>query len=642
MNKTDKLLNYIDYPDDLKKLSESNLPVLCEELREELIAAIAKTGGHLGASLGVIELTVTLHYIFNTPLDKIIWDVGHQAYPHKMLTGRKNDIETIRSAGGLSGFTKRSESIFDPFGAGHSSTSISAALGMAATRDLIGDDYEVISVIGDGAISAGMAYEALNNVGSENKRLIVVLNDNDMSIAPPVGAMSKYLSRLISSSSYLNFRSAAKSLINHFPKKISNVAKKTERIAKNIAVDNNFFEELGFYYIGPLDGHNFDHLLPVFKNIRDDKNLQKPILIHVVTEKGRGFDSPDNSSEKFHAVKKFDIKTFKQYKSAGNITYTEIFSNILTKQAKIDEKICAITAAMPSGTGLNKFADEYPERYFDVGIAEQHAVTFAAGIATENYKPFVAIYSTFLQRAYDQIIHDVAIQNLPVRFMIDRAGLVGADGPTHAGSFDLAYLSNLPNFVIMAPSDGMELARMIVTANQINDHPSAVRYPRGEAFGAFDINIDVEKITPLPIGNGRIVKQGNSDIAVFSVGTRLEEVLKASEELALSNVHITIADARFAKPLDYNLIDKLLQKHKYLLIIEEGATGGVASHIMDYVHNESRIDISKHVINSLSLPDEFINHDSAYNMYEAAGLNANSIVEHIKSLVNFDNILKTA
>ena len=629
MKKSTKLLDLVKYPSDLRKLDINDLPSFCDELRQETIDAVSETGGHLGAGLGVVELTTVLNYIFNTPDDKIIWDVGHQTYPHKIITGRRDQIRTIRKPGGLSGFTKKSESEYDTFGAGHSSTSISAALGMAVARDLKGDNHEIISVIGDGAMSAGMAYEAMNNAGSEKSRMIVVLNDNDMSIAPPVGAMSAYLSRLISSSPYTTLRNVAKNVASHLPKKISNAAKKTEQLARNVAMGNNIFEEMGFYYIGPIDGHNLDHLIPVFRNIRDDKNLQRPILVHVVTEKGKGFNSPDKSSEKFHAVKKYDRVTLKQSKSSSPTpTYTDIFSKSMMSIAAKDSKVTAITAAMPSGTGLSKFAEQYKDRFFDVGIAEQHAVTFAAGMANEGYKPFVAIYSTFLQRAYDQIVHDVAIQKLPVRFMIDRAGLVGADGATHAGSFDIAFLANIPNFVVMAPSDEDELIKMVNTAWQINDRPSAVRYPRGEVTG-IEISSNPEFVE---IGKGRILRHGNK-LAILSLGTRLQESLKAADMLKEKGYEVTVADARFAKPIDKELIKELALNHDSIITVEEGVAGGFSTHVTDYINNSKEIDSHLVSINSLYLPDIFMDHDDPYNMYEKAGLNASGIFNSALSII---------
>jgi 1-deoxy-D-xylulose-5-phosphate synthase len=614
------LLDTVHEPRDLKLLSEEELIQLAQELRQETIDAVSQTGGHLGAGLGVVELTVALHHVFNTPEDKLIWDVGHQTYPHKILTGRRDRIRTLRQPGGLSGFAKRSESPYDAFGAGHSSTSISAALGMAKARDLSGKDHEVIAVIGDGAMSAGMAYEAMNNAGSSRSRMMVVLNDNDMSIAPPVGAMSAYLSRLISSRPYLSFRHMAKNVANHLPEKISRAARKAEHYARNFATGNNFFEEMGFYYVGPIDGHNLKHLLPVLKNVRDDKTLNGPILIHVVTEKGRGFESPDKSVEKFHAVNKYDPATLKQTKSIASApSYTNVFAQSLMAEAAKDEKILAITAAMPSGTGLDRFGEQFPERTFDVGIAEQHAVTFAAGLACEGYKPFVAIYSTFLQRAYDQVVHDVAIQKLPVRFMIDRAGLVGADGATHAGSFDLAYLSNLPGMVVMAPSDEAELVHMVATAASINDRPSAVRYPRGEGTGV----ALPEAGEVLEIGKGRIIRQGK-DIAILSLGTRLAEALKAGEQL-----NATVADARFAKPLDTALITDLVKSHTQLVTIEEGASGGYGAQVMKFLTDANLLEGIR--VHTLTLPDLFQDHGKPEVLYHEAGLDAEGIVRVVSS-----------
>lgn len=616
-------LKNIHSPADLKGISDEQLKQLADELRAETISAVSQTGGHLGAGLGVVELTIALHSVFNTPKDRLIWDVGHQAYPHKILTGRRERMHTMRQGGGLSGFTKRKESEYDPFGAGHSSTSISAALGMAMARELDGDDSDVgdcIAVIGDGALSAGMAYEALNNAGALQKRLIVILNDNDMSIAPPVGAMSGYLSKLISSTSYVNLRELAK---KHLPSYFERAARKTEHYAKSIATGGNWFTEMGFYYIGPIDGHNLDHLLPVLRNVRDQKDTHKrPILIHVVTEKGHGFDSPEASSEKYHAVKKFDLVTKVQEKGkAGPPTYTNIFAQQLMKDAAADEKIVAITAAMPSGTGLDKFASAYPERCFDVGIAEQHAVTFAAGLAAEGYKPFATIYSTFLQRAYDQVVHDVAIQNLPVRFAIDRAGLVGADGATHAGSFDITYLSTLPNMVVMAAADESELVHMTHTAAEYNDGPIAFRYPRGEASG----NELPEKAEILEIGKGRIVKTTDKPvIALLSLGTRLGDALNAAEQLEAKGFGVTVADARFAKPIDTDLVERLAKHHSLLITIEEGAIGGFGSHVSEYLTNN---DLTANLqLRTLHLPDVYQDQDSAPNMVKEAGLDAEGIV----------------
>jgi 1-deoxy-D-xylulose-5-phosphate synthase len=567
-----------------------------------------------------------LHYTFDTPKDLIIWDVGHQTYPHKILTDRREKIKTLRQEGGLSGFTKRAESVFDPFGAGHSSTSISAALGMSVARDLNHEKKEVIAVIGDGAISAGMAYEAMNNAGAMKNRLIVILNDNDMSIAPPVGAMSAYLSRLISSPSYLSFRNIAKQVASHLPKSIEEMARKAEKYAKTIATGGNFFEEMGFYYVGPLDGHNLQHLLPVLKNIKEEDSILHPILIHVVTEKGKGFVSPEHSTEKFHAVNKFDLATGKQKKvEAPDPTYTKVFANSLIEVAEKDDKIIAITAAMPSGTGLDKFAEKFPERMFDVGIAEQHAVTFAAGLAAEGMKPFVAIYSTFLQRAYDQIIHDVVLQKLPVKFAIDRAGLVGADGPTHAGSFDITFLSTLPNIVLMSPSDEAELYNMVATAAEIDDMPSAFRYPRGNGIGvAFP-----SKPIILPIGKGRIINEGNK-VAILSLGTRLNEVKKAAEKLKEHNINITIADARFVKPLDGNLVRELAKNHELLITIEEGSIGGFAAQVNDFLIKNDLLSNGLKIRN-LFLPDIFIEHGTQDSMYKEAGLDADAIYKTIRN-----------
>ena len=624
------LLDTIHVPHDTHDLTLEQLKQLALELRQETIDAVSQTGGHLGAGLGVIELTVALHYIFDTPKDKLIWDVGHQTYPHKILTGRRNRIRTIRQGSGLSPFTKRSESEFDPFGAGHSSTSISASLGMAVARDMKGEDHEVIAVIGDGAMSGGMAFEALNNAGSIDSKLIVILNDNDMSISPPVGALSNYFSRLISSHPYISLRNMAKRVLTRFPKAVGNAVKKTEQYAKNMATGHgNLFEEMGFTYIGPIDGHNLDHLVPVLRNVRN-RIQNHPVLIHIVTEKGYGFDSTEASAEKYHAVKQFDAITRIQTKSAPAkaTTYTKAFADSLITEAKYDDKIVAITAAMPSGTGLDIFKKIYPERTFDVGIAEQHAVTFAAGLAAEGYKPFVAIYSTFLQRAYDQIVHDVAIQKLPVRFAIDRAGLVGADGPTHAGSFDITYLATLPNFIVMAASDEQELAHMVATAASINDCPCAFRYPRGEGIG---LEL-AERGTVLEIGKGRIIKHGNK-IAILSLGTRLEECLKAAEQLGAKGLSTTVADARFAKPLDTELIKKLAEEHEVLITIEEGSSGGFGAHVLQFLSDEGLLETYLKV-RTMCLPDCFIQHNTPYTMYEEAGLNAKHIIRTVLGAIN--------
>jgi len=609
------ILGNIETVKMLRGINPDNLGLLCDELREKTIETVSETGGHLGAGLGVVELTVALHYVFDTPKDLLIWDIGHQSYPHKILTDRKETITTLRTKGGLAGFTRRVESIFDPFGAGHCSTSISAALGMAKARDLSGESKEVIAVIGDGAMSAGMAYEAMNNAGSSKTRLIVILNDNEMSISPAVGAMNKYLSKIISSRPYLTFRSRTKQIVKKFPKFLSTLLRKTERNAKDLFTNGNFFEEMGFYYIGPLDGHNIHDLVTIFENIRDDKTIERPILFHVITEKGKGFCSPEASSEKYHAIAKFDPKTRIQKKSPSAIpTYTKVFSDSLIRLAETDPKIVAITAAMPSGTGLDKFASRFPDRMFDVGIAEQHAVTFAAGLACEGFKPFVAIYSTFLQRAYDQIVHDVAIQNLPVRFAIDRAGFVGADGPTHAGSFDITYLATLPNFIVMAPSDEAELALMINTSLTINDAPSAVRYPRGNAVGVEIPN----EFTTIKIGKGRIIRQG-AKVAILSLGTRLREAEKLADYLLKNeNIEITIADARFAKPLDHELIETLARDHELIITLEEGSIGGFGSHVIEHLANKNLLGNTE--IKLLHYPDHFIEHSEQEDMNKEAGL----------------------
>ena len=617
------LLDTIRTPDDLRRLKVEQVQQVADELRQETIDAVSVTGGHFGAGLGVVELTTALHYIFDTPRDRLIWDVGHQAYPHKILTGRRDRIRTLRTGGGLSGFTKRTESDYDPFGAAHSSTSISAALGMAVARDLSGGKNNVIAVIGDGAMSAGMAYEAMNNAGAMNSRLIVILNDNDMSIAPPVGAMSAYLSRLYSGKTYRTLREAAKQLGTHLPKIISNRASRVEEYSRGFMMDGGtLFEELGFYYVGPIDGHNLDHLLPVLKNVRDMET--GPILVHVVTQKGKGYGPAEASADKYHAVVKFDVATGAQAKAKPNApAYQNVFGQSLVKEAQKDDKIVGITAAMPSGTGIDIFNKAFPDRTFDVGIAEQHAVTFAAGLATEGYKPFCAIYSTFLQRGYDQIVHDVAIQSLPVRFAIDRAGLVGADGATHAGSFDNAYLGCLPNFVIMAASDEAELVHMVATQVAINDRPSAVRYPRGEGRGVEMPEVGI----PLEIGKGRIVREG-SKIALLSFGTRLAECEKAADELAAQGLSTTIADARFMKPLDLDMILKLAREHEVLLTIEEGSIGGFGSHVMQTLSDHGMLDGGLRM-RSMILPDVFLDHDSPNAMYARSGLDAKGIVAKV-------------
>jgi 1-deoxy-D-xylulose-5-phosphate synthase len=615
------LLDTIDNPTDLRRLSAEVLPQVAEELRAETIDAVSVTGGHLGAGLGVVELTVALHYVFDTPRDKIVWDVGHQAYPHKILTGRRSGIRTLRQPGGLSGFTKRSESPHDAFGAAHSSTSISAALGMATARDLAGDDFNVVAVIGDGAMSAGMAYEAMNNAGAMHARLIVILNDNDMSIAPATGAMHHYLSRVISSQSYMTFRHVAKQLAGFVPRPLAEAAEKAEEYARGMVTGGTLFEELGFYYIGPLDGHNLDHLLPVLRNVRDAKR-PGPVLIHVRTRKGAGYPPAENSADKYHGVVKFDTATGAQFKKPGAApSYTSVFAKALLKEAEHDPKIVAITAAMPDGTGVGTFAKHFPERAFDVGIAEQHGVTFAAGLATQGYKPFCAIYSTFLQRAYDQVVHDVAIQSLPVRFAMDRAGLVGADGPTHAGAFDVAYLGCLPGFVIMAAADEAELMHMVATMAQIDDRPSAVRYPRGEGIG---LELP-ERGRPLEIGKGRIVREGGGPIAILSFGAHLQECLKASDELTARGLSTTVADARFAKPLDQELIRRLAVEHEVLITIEEGSIGGFGSQVQQFLLEAGLLDHGRLRLRSMVLPDCFIDHGSPAGMYEEAGLNASHI-----------------
>jgi 1-deoxy-D-xylulose-5-phosphate synthase len=613
------LLDQVEVPADLRALPESELPRLAAELRTEMIDAVAVTGGHLGAGLGVVELTVALHYVFDTPNDRLIWDVGHQAYPHKIITGRRDRIRTLRQGGGLSGFTKRAESDFDPFGAAHSSTSISAGLGMAVARDLKEEARNVVAVIGDGAMSAGMAYEAMNNAGAMNSRLIVILNDNDMSIAPPVGAMSAYLARLLSGKTYRNLREIGKQLAHKLPKFFEERALRAEEYARGMMTGGTLFEELGFYYVGPIDGHNLDHLLPVLKNARDAQS--GPILVHVVTQKGKGYGPAEISADKYHGVTKFDVATGAQSKSkAAAPAYTKVFGDALVAEARRDEKIVAITAAMPSGTGLDQFAKEFPDRFFDVGIAEQHAVTFAGALATEGLKPFCAIYSTFLQRAYDQVVHDIAIQSLPVRFAIDRAGLVGADGPTHAGSFDVAYLGCLPGFVIMAAADEADLVHMVATAASIDDRPSALRYPRGEGMG---IPMP-ERGIPLEIGKGRIVREG-SKVALLSFGARLSECLKAADELAGYGLSTTVADARFAKPLDTALVLRLAREHEVLISIEEGSIGGFGSHVLQALADNAALENGLKV-RTMVLPDRFIDQDSPAAMYASAGLDAHGIV----------------
>jgi 1-deoxy-D-xylulose-5-phosphate synthase len=616
------LLDTIKCPADLRRLDEKDLRQLADELRSETISAVAVTGGHLGAGLGVVELTVALHYLFDTPRDRLVWDVGHQAYPHKILTSRRERIRTLRQGGGLSGFTKRAESEYDNFGAAHSSTSISAGLGMAVARDLRHQTHNVVCVIGDGAMSAGMAYEAMNNAGAMDSRLIVVLNDNNMSIAPPVGALSAYLARLVSGRSYRSLRHVVHQLAKRLPKFLEQRARAMEEYARGLVTGGTLFEELGFFYVGPIDGHNLDHLLPVLKNVRDAK--EGPILVHIVTQKGKGYAPAEASDDKYHGVVKFDVATGKQAKANANApSYTKVFGESLVKEAKKDDRIVAITAAMPSGTGIDIFGKAFPDRTFDVGIAEQHGVTFAAGLATEGYKPFAAIYSTFLQRAYDQVVHDVAIQRLPVRFAIDRAGLVGADGPTHAGAFDLAYLGCLPGFVIMAAADEAELVHMVATAAAIDDRPSALRYPRGDGAG-----VDMPEFgVPLEIGKGRILREGSS-VALLSLGTRLAECLLAAEALAAHGLTTTVANARFAKPLDVDLTLRLAREHEVLITVEEGAVGGFGSRVLQTLAEHGALENGLK-IRCMVLPDVFIDQDSPAAMYRNAGLDAKGIMAKV-------------
>lgn len=619
------LLDRIHDPKDLRTLPESDLTTLAEELRAETIDAVSVTGGHLGAGLGVVELTVALHYVFNTPEDKIIWDVGHQAYPHKILTGRRDRIRTLRQEGGLSGFTKRSESIYDPFGAGHSSTSISAGLGMAVASELKNENKRnIIAVIGDGSMSAGMAYEAMNNAGSLDARLIVILNDNDMSIAPPTGAMSSYLARLVSSPSYRNLRERAKALSRKLPKFFWDKAKRSEEYARGFLTGGTLFEELGFYYVGPIDGHNLDHLLPVLKNVREHPN--GPVLVHVVTRKGKGYPPAEAASDKYHGVSRFNVVTGEQIKVKSSApSYTKVFANSLIEEATHDDKIVAITAAMPTGTGLDQFAQKFPKRMFDVGIAEQHAVTFAAGMACEGLKPFVAIYSTFLQRAYDQIVHDVAIQKLPVRFAIDRAGFVGADGSTHAGSYDSVFLSALPGFVVMAPSDEKELMHMVRTAAAYDQGPISFRFPRGDGIG---LKLP-DRGEIIEIGKGRILREG-SKVALLGFGTRLQEALAAADELAASGLSTTVADARFAKPLDEELVRRLAQEHEVLITIEEGASGGFGGQVLQFLSREGLLDKGLK-IRTLTLPDEYLHHGPQAKVLSQVGLDRRGIVNSVFS-----------
>jgi len=621
-----KILDRVNIPADIKSLSDDEIKILADDVRNHVVDSVSKTGGHLGAGLGVVELTTAIHAVFDTPTDKLIWDVGHQCYPHKVLTGRKNQMDTIRKGDGLSGFTKRKESQYDDFGAGHSSTSISAGLGMAVGRDLKNNDNHVIAVIGDGSISAGMAYEAMNNAGDLNSKMLVILNDNDMSIAPPTGAMSRYLTNLVSGKHYNNVRELAKKATSILPEPLQRAAAKAEETARNALGGGTLFEEMGFYYIGPVDGHNMDHLLPILRNIRDS-DQDKPILLHVVTQKGKGYAPAENSADKMHGVATFDVVTGKQNKpTAGAPAFTRVFADTLVDLAKTDDKIVGITAAMPGGTGMDVFGATYPDRMFDVGIAEQHAVTFAAGLATEGLKPFCALYSTFLQRGYDQVVHDVCIQNLPVKFMIDRAGLVGADGSTHAGAFDTAYLGCLPNMMLMAASDESELARMVVTANDYDAGPCALRFPRGNGYG-----VDIpENPTAIEVGKGRVVREGK-DVAILSYGTRLQECLTAADMLKDKNINITVADARFAKPLDNELITQLATQHSALITIEEGSIGGFGSFVLEFLSAEGLLDNDLKV-RTMHLPDIFQDQDAPDKQYAQAGLDANAIVEKILSL----------
>ena len=634
MRKKYQILENINFPADIKKLSQSDLKILAKEVREELIDAVSETGGHLGAGLGVVELTVALHYVFNTPYDKLIWDVGHQSYPHKILTGRKDKIRTLRKGNGLSGFTKRSESEYDPFGAAHSSTSISAGLGIAIANKLSNKSDNVIAVIGDGAISAGMSYEAMNNAGASKTKMIVVLNDNDMSIAKPVGAMRAYLAKILSGKIYFSFRETVKLVISAFSKRFSNKAGKAEDFIRSAVTGGTLFNSMGFYYIGPIDGHDLEALISVLKNAKEI-NLEGPIMIHIKTQKGKGYKFAEKSKDKYHGVSKFNINTGVQEKSKSNIpAYTKVFANTLIKHAEKDSKIVGITAAMPSGTGMDIFGERFPSRMFDVGIAEQHAVTFAAGLATEGYKPYAAIYSTFLQRAYDQVVHDVAIQSLPVRFAIDRAGLVGADGPTHAGSFDITYLSTLPNFIVMAASDEAELVRMINTSVDINDKPSAFRYPRGNGVGA-NLPSNDEKII---IGKGRVIKEGKK-LALLNFGARLKECLIAEENLKKKGINLTIIDARFSKPLDENLIWQVASEHEAIITIEEGSIGGFGSHVGKFLTEKNLLD-NNLKFRSMILPDRFIDHDKPELMYKYAGLDAESIESKVLDTLNSKVVIK--
>jgi len=628
-----KLLDQIQYPVDLRKLKKNQLKQVSNELREELINVVSETGGHLGAGLGVVELTVAIHYVFNTPKDKLVWDVGHQCYPHKIITGRKNSIRTLRKGGGLSGFTKRTESEYDPFGAAHSSTSISSSLGMVVAKKLSNDNNNVVAVIGDGAMSAGMAYEAMNNAGALKSKLIVILNDNEMSIAKPVGAMSKYLAKLLSGKMYFSFRETVKMITSYFSKGFTEKTAKAEDVIRGLVTGGTLFSELGFYYIGPIDGHDINSLVSILENVKNSKH-QGPILIHAITKKGKGYKPAEESGDKYHGVSKFNVSTGEQVQSKSNTpSYTKIFAKTLVKHAEQDTKIIGITGAMPSGTGMDIFEKRFPDRMFDVGIAEQHAVTFAAGLATEGYKPFAAIYSTFLQRAYDQVVHDVAIQSLPVRFAIDRAGLVGSDGPTHAGSFDITYLSTLPNFVVMAASDEAELVKMINTAVKINDRPSAFRYPRGNGIG-----VELPKISEtLEIGKGKIIRQGKH-AAILCLGARLQECKKAAEVLSAKGIELAIIDARFAKPLDEKLIMEVATTHEAVITIEEGSIGGFGSHVAQLLSERGVFDRGLK-FRSMILPDLFFDQDSPGAMYKKAGLDSGAIVDKIEDVLKSNIIL---
>ena len=628
-----KLLDKINYPSDLRQLKKNQLEQVVGELRSELIDVVSETGGHLGAGLGVVELTVALHYVFNTPQDKLVWDVGHQCYPHKIITGRKDRIRTLRKGGGLSGFTKRAESEYDPFGAAHSSTSISSTLGMATAKRLSNDNNNVVAVIGDGAMSAGMAYEAMNNAGTMKSKLIVILNDNDMSIARPVGAMSKYLARLLSGKIYFSLRKTIKLILSAFSKKFLKTAGKAEDMLRNVVTGGTLFNELGFYYLGPIDGHDVNNLVTILENVKNSK-YDGPVLIHAITKKGKGYKPAEESGDKYHGVSKFNVLTGEQSKGKSKApSYTKIFANTLIKHAENDTKIVAITGAMPSGTGLDLFEKKFPERMFDVGIAEQHGVTFAAGLATEGYKPFAAIYSTFLQRAYDQVVHDVAIQSLPVRFAIDRAGLVGADGPTHAGSFDITYLSTLPNFIVMAASDEAELVRMINTSVNINDKPSAFRYPRGTGVGIELPNIN----EVLEIGKGKIISNGRH-VAILNFGARLYECKKASEFLNKKGITLSIFDARFAKPLDEKFIIELASNHEAIVTIEEGSIGGFGSHILKLLSDRGFFDKGLK-FRSMILPDKFLDQDTPEKMYKTAGLDCESIIQKVENVLNSNVVI---